>query len=149
MSMPAPVQPPSRAEIRRQRANARNRRKHPTKHVVLRAREFRSGRPKLVALPIWRPQVRADCEHVQRPCPFVACKWNLYLDVTRKGSIVLNFPDLEPSEMPESCALDVADRGEQTLEQTAARMNVTRERVRQIISGALRKIRRYLPLLGE
>ncbi len=30
----------------------------------------------------WRPKTREDCSRVPRPCPFVACKWHLFVDVT-------------------------------------------------------------------
>ena len=80
-----------------------------------------------------RPRTRADCVNVPRPCPYVGCPFNLYLDVNeRTGSIKLNFPDLEPDEMRESCVLDVALRGELTLDEVAGYMNMTRERVRQV-----------------
>lgn len=80
-----------------------------------------------------RPCHRGDCDSFTRPCPFVGCKYNLYLDVNSDtGSIKFNFPDVEPGEMIESCTLDVADRGEHTLEDVAAMMNITRERVRQV-----------------
>src|SRR5262245_58822719 len=59
----------------------------------------------------WRPRTRGECENVERPCPYVGCRYNLYLDVDpRSGSIKLNFPDLEPDELVESCALDLADQ---------------------------------------
>src|SRR5208337_2271584 len=48
-----------------------------------------------------RPATRADCSAVPRPCPFVSCRHNLYLDVSKDtGSILLNFPSAEPEEMP-------------------------------------------------
>jgi hypothetical protein len=81
-----------------------------------------------------RPKTRADCADVERPCPFVACKWNLYLDSSpSSGSITFNFPSREPDEMPPnaSCALDVADLGGATLEAVADYMNLTREAIRQ------------------
>lgn len=79
-----------------------------------------------------RPQTRGECEEVPRPCPFVSCKHHLFLDVTPgTGAIKLNFPDLEVWDLGHSCALDVADEGEQTLEYVGAIMNVTRERIRQ------------------
>ena len=80
-----------------------------------------------------RPKTRAECVGGPRPCPFVSCKYHLYLDVqARTGAIKLNFPDLEVEEMRESCSLDVADRGGATLEEVGAIMNLTRERVRQL-----------------
>ncbi len=80
------------------------------------------------------PVVRAECERGARPCPLVSCKWNLYLDVTRNGSITMNFPDMDPEEMPPcgSCALDIADDGPHTLQEVGDIMNLTRERVRQV-----------------
>jgi len=83
-----------------------------------------------------RPRVRADCKDVPRPCPFVACRYNLYLDVHPKtGSIKYNFPDLDPTEMDPSCALDIAARGGETLDSIAGMINVTRERIRQLEEG--------------
>lgn len=81
-----------------------------------------------------RPMTRGDCADVPRPCPFVSCKWNLYLDVESGGRIRLNFPDIEPDEMDEerSCALDIADGGGATLVEIGAVLNITRERSRQI-----------------
>jgi hypothetical protein len=69
----------------------------------------------------------------------VACKYSLYLDVSETGSIILNFPHLEPGAMPaeQSCALDLADRGAMTLEDIAVVTNLTRERIRQVESKAL------------
>lgn len=90
----------------------------------------------------WRPNHRRDCKVVARPCPHVSCKHHLYLDVLPEtGSIKLNFPELEPWELEQSCALDLADRGEHTLDEVGICMNLTRERVRQIESAAFAKLR--------
>lgn len=48
------------------------------------------------------------------------------------GSIKFNFPELEPWELPQTCALDVANQGPSTLDAIAYLMNLSRERVRQI-----------------
>ena len=88
-----------------------------------------------------RPQNRSDCVGGERPCPFVSCKWHLYLEVKSAiGSIKLPFPKLEVDELVETCALDVADRGGATLEQVAKLMNLTRERIRQLEVRALEKL---------
>lgn len=111
--------------------------------------ELAAGRAELQALgadePYDRPKTRADCSRVPRPCPYVACKYSLFLDVSDTGSIILNFPHLEPGQMPpeQSCALDLADRGAMTLEDIAVVTNLTRERIRQIELKAL--IRRARP----
>jgi len=88
-----------------------------------------------------KPRVRSECANGPRPCPFVSCKYHLYIDVSaRTGAIKLNFPDLEVWELGESCALDVADRGGTTLEDVGAIMNLTRERIRQVEVKALAKL---------
>jgi hypothetical protein len=90
-----------------------------------------------------RPVVRAECGDFDRPCPFVSCKHHLFLDVSpQTGAIKFNFPDLEPDELAETCALDVADAGGVNLERAGALLNVTRERIRQIETRALAKLER-------
>lgn len=84
-----------------------------------------------------RPRTRADCEGGPRPCPFISCRHHLYLDVTAYGTIRLNFPDQEPWELEESCALDLADRGGMTLEEIGEVLHLTRERARQLETEAL------------
>ncbi len=89
-----------------------------------------------------RPRQREDCKTAERPCPYVTCKYHLYLDVNPEtGSIKVNFPELEVWEMPETCALDVADRGGITLEDVGELLNLTRERIRQVEVLGLEKLR--------
>ena len=85
------------------------------------------------------PQSRAECKYGIRPCPYVRCRYHLYLNVKPNGSLDRNFLG-EPWEIRESCALDVAEQGGHTLEQVGQYMNLTRERVRQIESEALAKL---------
>ena len=88
-------------------------------------------------MPVWR----SECRGGMRPCPFVSCRFHLYLDVNpATGSIKLNFPDKEPWELACSCSLDVAEAGGLTLEDVGALLNLTRERARQLESAALQKI---------
>jgi hypothetical protein len=97
-----------------------------------------------------RPQTRGECAEGPRPCPFVRCKYHLYLDVNPEtGSIKLNFPDREVWELKDTCALDVADRGAPTLDQIGEIMNLTRERIRQLEERGLRQLRRVGRELGE
>ena len=93
-----------------------------------------------------RPRSRADCISSPRPCVFVSCKYNLYLDVNPEtGSIKLNFPDKEIWELEYTCALDVAEKGGITLEEVGEIMNLTRERIRQLETRGLAKLK----ALGE
>lgn len=89
-----------------------------------------------------RPRTRADCVNSPRPCVFVSCKYNLYLDVNPEtGSIKLNFPDKEIWELEYTCALDVSEKGGITLEEVGEIMNLTRERIRQVETRGLEKVR--------
>ena len=89
-----------------------------------------------------RPVTRADCVGGERPCPWVSCRHHLYLDVKPSGSVQLNFPDKEPWEIPQTCALDVADEGGTSLETAGKYLGLTRERARQIEAVAMTKVRR-------
>lgn len=96
-------------------------------------------------------QHRLGCGHTfhealrhSRPCVFVGCSSSLFLDVEADGSIRHNFPDLEPDAIDprRSCALDIADEGGGTLEDIGQLANVTRERIQQIETAALKTLRR-------
>jgi hypothetical protein len=92
-----------------------------------------------------RPRTRGECASGPRPCPWLACKWHLYLDVNPEtGAIELNFPGVAPDELDhleETCALDIADRGEHTLEEIGAALHVSTERARNIETRALERLR--------
>lgn len=98
-----------------------------------------------------RPSVRGDCLpggiNEARPCPFILCKYNLYLDITKSGRVILNTRGDVGSQI-ETCALDVADkvheRGESSLEDISFLLDVTPERVRQMEKTALVKIKRKM-----
>lgn len=104
----------------------------------------------LVAISLSRPRTRADCASVPRPCPYVGCRHNTYLDVTRAGSIVLNWPvepDAVPAEM--SCVLDLADRGGMTLDEVASVFGITRQAAAAMEGKVLRCARESRPELAE
>lgn len=147
-------------EKTRERDLARSRRKRDVEAVTIDTRRLTKRAREIAALAerfeeeiapvgdIRRPAVRAECVGAARPCLFVSCRWHMFLDVSPKtGAIKLNFPDLEPDELEKTCALDVADAGGETLEGVARLMNMTRERVRQLESYGLAKMR--LPIFRE
>jgi len=89
-----------------------------------------------------RPKTRGDCKDGVRPCPWVSCRFHLYLEVNNNtGSMFTPFAEKEPWELAETCSLDVGDQDEHTLEQVAELIGVTRERIRQIQDRALVKLR--------
>ncbi len=103
--------------------------------------ELNLGRMMYPEEQYWRPATRGECVDMERPCPFVSCKYHLYIDVHPvRGSIKINFPDVEVWEMTDTCALDIADRGGITLEEVGEIMNLTRERVRQVETQGLAKL---------
>lgn len=98
-----------------------------------------------------RPKNRSECASGFRPCPFVGCRYHLALDVGpegRNGRSVTIPKGLmsDPADvlyrMPDTCALDVADRGPQTLDAIGNTLGVTKERIRQIEVSLLEKLKR-------
>lgn len=121
---------------RRQRARA-----HTISIRRLSKAELHRGKMLYPEHDYWKPRTRAECIDMERPCPFVSCKYHLYIDVHPvRGSIKVNFTDVEVWEMTETCALDIADRGGITLEEVGEIMNLTRERVRQVETAGLGKL---------
>jgi hypothetical protein len=136
-------------KIRRRRRRTRPRSKTIAMKRLTRE-ELRIGALLYPPVDVPRPQTRSECHQQHRPCPWVACKHHLYLDVNPEtGSIKINFPDLEPWELQDTCALDVAERGGITLEEVGEIMNLTRERIRQVEVRGLRKIRACSPTPEE
>lgn len=88
-----------------------------------------------------RPKFRSQCANGPRPCPWVGCRYHLFLEqrATKHGGLVFNWPDREPWEIPETCSLDVST-DTHTLEETGHYLNLTRERIRQIEAAALEKV---------
>lgn len=126
----------------------------------------RRRRARRVDLPVHnepRPMTRADCKDGPRPCPWVGCKYHLLIDVKEKGGMVVNFEtglrtlstrratDEEWMDsavdrldtMKHTCALDVADKGEHTLEEVGELYGITRERIRQIIDMGVDALREH------
>lgn len=140
-------------EGRRSRARRRYRPEHEarpttisTRRMQREAKRRRSDELLRVLVDDDRPRKRSECRGAARPCMYVSCRFNLYLDVNEHtGSIKINHPDREPWELAETCALDVAERGAHTYEAIGRVLNVTRERARQLEESALLKLMRDLP----
>lgn len=91
------------------------------------------GEPEPYPEDVVRPRTRSECAGGQRPCPFIACRHHIAVDVDpNSGAVTLNWPDRDLSELQETCSLDVADRGGTTLDRVGELMNLTHERIRQI-----------------
>ncbi len=134
------------AEVSRKIRRRQRRRDRPRSRTIAMKRltreEMRQGAMLLPFMDYQRPATRSECACAERPCPFVSCKYHLFLDVNPEtGSIKLNFPHMEVWEMKETCALDIADRGGITLEEVGEIMNLTRERIRQVEVRGLLKLK--------
>lgn len=103
-------------------------------------REVRLNGERPPTPPVERPLTRGDCEGGPRPCPLVGCRHHNAVEVTRTGSLVDNRPETPVEDNTASCSLDIADAGPLTLEQTGSVLNLTRERVRQVETVALKKL---------
>ncbi|MBA3394851.1 MAG: DNA-binding protein [Deltaproteobacteria bacterium] len=133
--------PETSVKIHRQRRRSRPRSKTIALKRLTRA-ELRAGAAAYPPVDIDRPKTRAECGAEARPCPWVACKHHLYLDINPEtGSIKINFPDLEVWELRDTCALDVAERGGITLDEVGLVTNLTRERIRQLEVRGLLKLK--------
>ncbi len=142
------IEPPANSSIEIDGRQRRTKRTRPRSQTIAMKRVSRAERavyaelfPIADMMDVRRPSTRAECKEEMRPCPWVACKHHLYLDINpMTGSIKINFPDREPWEIEHTCALDVAEAGALTLEQVGAITNLTRERVRQVEVIGLSKL---------
>ena len=131
--------PPSRRPKRRFRAGEK--------------RDLRIGRL-LFPESFERPTRRSQCVDGVRPCPYVGCRHHLFLEVTRTGTLIFRYPDLEPWELNYSCSLDVADAvhvADEVLTQDVigALTNVSRQRAQQIEESAVARANAKLARLIE
>jgi hypothetical protein len=99
-----------------------------------------------------RPKTRNDCKGIHRPCPWVGCKYNMFIDIGRNGRIIYNNTYKSPLDMPcdKSCLLDIVEKyGGQTLDAIGDMISVSRERVRQIEAKAIEKCTKLKQLIEE
>lgn len=90
-----------------------------------------------------RPKTRGECAAIARPCPFVSCRYNLFIDVRSNGTIKWNRGDAVESLLDShaSCALDVAADGPKTLDYVADLLQLDKERVRQITEISIERLK--------
>lgn len=60
-----------------------------------------------------RPKTRADCINGPRPCPWVGCRYHLFLEIRQggqgNGKLYFRWPGKELNECEHTCALDLAE----------------------------------------
>jgi hypothetical protein len=122
---------------------------------TLRARQLvaevkRDAEPLRRYLPVLdaeRPKTRADCEKGPRPCPWVGCKFHLYLEVKESGHLRYNFPDRDLDGLEQTCALDVAETGRHTLEEVGDLVNMGRDALERLEWSARERLEDAAPYL--
>lgn len=89
----------------------------------------------LARLDDLRPRTRGDCAEGPRPCPWVSCKFHLLWDRASREERQDDERLLATlATIPETCALDVADRGGLSMDEAGAAIGLVRQRVQQIES---------------
>jgi len=87
------------------------------------------------------PRTRSECLTAPRPCPWVGCRYHLALELGPNGQPLLDSTERRPWEMAETCALDVADRGQHTQTEVAQFFGVSRAAIHETEHRALEKLR--------
>lgn len=110
------------------------------KHLKAQRRHLSVVTPEMVQLAE-RPRTRGDCVDGPRPCPWISCRWHLAIDEQFDGGLKVNWPDEEGevdlAAMPETCTLDVADRGEAGWEEIGDYLNISRQGAEQVGYSAM------------
>ncbi len=91
-----------------------------------------------------RPRTRADCiDNGLRPCPFVSCRYNLRLDYRpgSGGTQPQSRLPIRPGDEAESCALDIADMGEQAQPRLASLLGCSPRTIGEVEESALVKFK--------
>jgi hypothetical protein len=96
------------------------------------------------------PATRGECKDGPRPCPLVSCRHHLALDIAEDGRLFLAH-DFDESNadsivealaaMPETCALDVAERGGIDRETAGDILGIGHDMVKLSSMRAMAKIR--------
>lgn len=107
------------------------------RRVQLEERSRRHAETEAIIAEYDRPRTRGDCAGGERPCPWAGCRYHLLVDVSPETGL-LKLQERELEELPETCALDVADRGGLNQPSTAALLGVSRQRVDQLEKHGIR-----------
>lgn len=88
-----------------------------------------------------RPLTRGDCARVERPCPWVSCRYHIGIDVNPQNGVVIEHAGWENRY---TCSLDLAEHGGLTAQEIAAVYEQSRQRIDEIVACACAKLRALL-----
>jgi hypothetical protein len=90
------------------------------------------------------PRIYGECKEFvgDGPCPFVSCRYHLAIEINDDSGSITHVwgADAEIIDLAHTCALRQAARGGMTLHEVGERLNISRERARQIEETALEKL---------
>lgn len=87
------------------------------------------------------PQARSDCRGGPRPCPFVSCKYHLFLVIDpRKATVSHRVDASDIWEIPFTCALDIAEMGGAEFLRVSKVLNLSVEYTLTLHNAAVSKI---------
>lgn len=97
-----------------------------------------------------KPLIRRDCPN-KRPCAFVSCRYNTYLDVDCSGNILYNHKDKEPWEVdPElSCTLDIASKVASDIFNGKRSKGLSNKEIGEILGGVSRETIRLMAITSK
>jgi len=96
-----------------------------------------------------RPRKRGDCADGPRPCPWVACRHHLALDVDNiTGRVRIVIPVERLDQARDTCSLDVADRGGASEREVAELLDLGQGSVSKVSSRGEGRLLR-LPVIQE
>lgn len=98
-------------------------------------------------IEINKPDIRESCPK-ERPCAYVSCVYNTYLDVDNNGNILFNQGSLEPWEVnpKTSCVLDIADRIEEGFFYNKRSKGLSNKEIGDLLGGISRESIRLIEL---
>ena len=82
-----------------------------------------------------RPTYRHQYAGGARPCPWIGCNYHLIWTVSKIDQMSDDKILKVLSEMPETCTLDVADKGGLSFRKLAIALGLSRSRAMQLVIG--------------
>lgn len=105
-------------------------------------------------LAVWqppeRPTKRSECRNAIRPCPWISCRMHLANDDNDEGAPRVDVEMVRAIELAlecdepvpfDTCALDVAERGDHTMEEVQEAFGIWHTNAEDALRSALLKLR--------
>ena len=96
------------------------------------------------------PELRSECPK-ERPCAYVSCRYNTYLDVDNCGNIIYNHKNKKPWQVnPElSCTLDIAEQISKDIFNGKRTKGFSNKEIGEILGGVSRETIRLMAITAR